>query len=115
VTAATGVPIGTYAQQALDKAKVKVTPRSLEADVKGIVTKVTLGEADAGIVYKTDVIAAGDKAAGVEIPANINVTATYPLVATKSAPNPAGARAFVNFVLGDQGQKIMATYGFTAP
>jgi molybdate transport system substrate-binding protein len=115
VTCAPEVPIGKYAAQVLSSAGVTATPASLEQNVKGIVTKVTLGEADAGIVYKTDVIAAGDKAAGVEIPANINVTATYPLVATKSAPNPAGARAFVNFVLGDQGQKIMATYGFTAP
>ena len=115
VTCAPEVPIGKYSAQALATAGVTVTPASLEQNVKGIVTKVTLGEADAGIVYKTDVTAAGDKAAGVEISAGINVTATYPLVATKASTNPAGAQAFVEFVLGEQGQKIMASYGFTAP
>ena len=54
------MPIGGYAEQVLDKAKVTVTPKSLEADVKAVVNKVTLGEADAGIVYATDVKAAGD-------------------------------------------------------
>ncbi|MGZ7035664.1 MAG: molybdate ABC transporter substrate-binding protein [Ilumatobacteraceae bacterium] len=115
VTCAPEVPIGKYAAQVLSNAAVTVTPASLEQNVKGIVTKVTLGEADAGIVYKTDVTAAGDQAAGVEIPADINVIATYPLVATKTAPNPTGAQAFVDFVLSEQGQKIMASYGFTAP
>ena len=68
VTAAPEVPIGAYAKQVLDKAKVTVTPKSLEADVKAIVNKVTLDEADAGIVYTTDVKAAGDKAVGVDYP-----------------------------------------------
>ncbi len=115
VTCAPEVPIGKYAAQVLSNAALTVTPASLEQNVKGIVTKVTLGEADAGIVYKTDVTAAGDQAAGVEIPADINVIATYPLVTTRAAPNPTGARAFVDFVLSEQGQKIMASYGFTAP
>ena len=115
VTCAPEVPIGKYAAQVLTSAGVTATPASLEENVKGIVTKVTLGEADAGIVYKTDVIAAGDKAEGVEIPADINVTATYPVVATKHAPNAEGAQAFVDFVVGEQGQKILASYGFTAP
>ena len=115
VTCAPEVPIGKYAAQVLTAAGVTATPASLEENVKGIVTKVTLGEADAGIVYKTDVIAAGDKAEGVDIPADINVTATYPVVATKEAANAGGARAFVDFVVGEQGQKILASYGFAAP
>ena len=115
VTCAPEVPIGKYAAQVLTSAGVTATPASLEENVKGIVTKVTLGEADAGIVYKTDVIAAGDKAQGVDIPADINVAATYPVVATKHAPNATGARAFVDFVVGEQGQKILASYGFAAP
>ena len=115
VTCAPEVPIGKYAQQALDSAGVTVTPASLEENVKGIVTKVTLGEADAGIVYTTDVIAAGDQAEGIDIPEANNVIATYPVAVTKAAPNPAGAQAFVDYVLSDQGQKILASYGFTSP
>jgi molybdate transport system substrate-binding protein len=115
VTCAPEVPIGKYAAQVLDAAGVAVTPASLEENVKGIVTKVTLGEADAGIVYVTDVTAAGADAEGVDIPADINVTATYPIVVTAKAPNPDGGQAFVEFVLGEQGQKILASYGFLAP
>jgi molybdate transport system substrate-binding protein len=109
------VPIGKYSAQVLTNAGVTVTPKSLEQNVKGIVTKVTAGEADAGIVYQTDVTAAGSKAEGVVIPASINVMATYPIVAIKAAPNAAGAAAFVAFVASAQGQKILAGTGFAAP
>jgi molybdate transport system substrate-binding protein len=115
VTCAPEVPIGRYAADVFVKAGVTVTPKSLEADVKGVVNKVTLGEADAGIVYATDVEAAGDKAAGVTIPDNLNTIATYPIVATKDAKNSAGAAAFVKYVASPAGQRILATYGFTAP
>jgi molybdate transport system substrate-binding protein len=115
VTCAPEVPIGKYGAQVLTNAGVTVTPASLEENVKGIVTKVTLGEADAGIVYVTDVTAAGDQAEGVDIAADINVTATYPIVVTAEAPNADGGQAFVDFVLGEDGQKILASYGFAAP
>jgi molybdate transport system substrate-binding protein len=115
VTCAPDVPIGKYALQVLEAAGVTVTPASLEENVNGIVTKVTAGEADAGIVYATDVIAAGNDAEGVDIPADINVEATYPIVATAAAADPGGAKAFVDFVLGDAGQAILATYGFGVP
>jgi molybdate transport system substrate-binding protein len=115
VTAAPDVPIGKYTQQVLDAAGVTVTPVSLEQSVKGIVTKVTAGEADAGIVYTTDVIAAGDAAAGVEIPDEINVVAKYPIVVTKDAPDAATGQAFIDFVLSRQGQEILAAHGFAAP
>lgn len=115
ITAATGVPIGAYASQALAKANVTVTPKSLEADVKAIVTKVTLGEADAGIVYATDVLAAGDKAQGVAIPDAQNVVASYPIAALESAKNAPAATAFVAFVTSSAGQAILAKYGFTKP
>ena len=103
VTCAPEVPIGKYGAQVLTNAGVSATPVSFEENVKGIVTKVTLGEADAGIVYITDVTAAGDQAEGVDIPADINVLATYPVVVTKEAPNPTGGQAFVDFVLGAAG------------
>ncbi|MFZ4718143.1 MAG: molybdate ABC transporter substrate-binding protein [Ilumatobacteraceae bacterium] len=109
------VPIGGYTQQVFDAAGVKVTPVSLEENVKSIVTKVTLGEADAGVVYRTDVIAAADKAEGVDIPADINVTAKYPIAVTKDAANATVANAFVAFVLSPDGQTILQKYGFGAP
>jgi molybdate transport system substrate-binding protein len=115
VTAAPEVPIGAYAKQMLDKAKVTVTPKSLEADVKSVVNKVTLGEADAGIVYATDVKAAGDKAVGVAIPDDLNVIAQYPIAVTKASKHAATATAFVNFVMSTPGQTVLAKYGFTKP
>ena len=115
VLCAPEVPCGKYAQQALDTAGVTVTPKSLEENVKGVVAKVTLGEADAGIVYVTDVTAAGDKAAGVEIPTDQNVVAQYPIAVTKEAGNPEAAQAFIDFVLSDAGQLILEKYGFGAP
>ena len=103
-------PCGTYAQQIFTAAGVTVTPKSLEENVGGVVTKMKAGEGDAGIVYATDVLAAGDTAAGVEIPADINVIAQYPIVATvKQTTNPATAQAFIDFVLSDAGQQILAS------
>ncbi len=115
VTCAPEVPCGKYAAQVFEDAGVAVTPKSLEENVKAVVTKVTLGEADAGIVYRTDVVAAGDAAAGVEIPADLNVLAEYPIAVTEQAPNAVGAQAFIDFVLGATGQRILASYGFLAP
>jgi molybdate transport system substrate-binding protein len=115
VTAAPEVPIGKYAQQALDAAGVKVSPRSLEANVKGIVSKVTLGEADAGIVYVTDVLAAGSKATGVAIPDASNVIAHYPIAVPATSEHRAAGAAFAAFVLSSAGQQILAKYGFVAP
>jgi molybdate transport system substrate-binding protein len=115
VTAGPEVPIGRYAAQVLEAAGVAPSPVSLEQNVKGIVTKVTLGEADAGIVYATDVLAAGSRASGVDIPAGLNIVATYPVVVTRAGPNPGGGQAFVDSVLSGQGQTILARYGFSTP
>ncbi len=115
VQCATEVPCGSYAEKIFSNAGVTVAPASFERNVKAVVTKVTLGEADAGIVYRTDVIAAGDDATGVAIPADVNVVAEYPIVLNTDAPNPDGARAFIDFVLGPAGQEIIAGYGFGGP
>jgi len=115
VTCAPEVPCGTYASVVFANAEVTVTPKSLEENVKAVVSKVTLGEADAGIVYRTDVIAAGPDAAGVAIPNDINVVAEYPLAVTSEATNPDGAQAYIDFVLSEQGQAILESYGFLAP
>jgi molybdate transport system substrate-binding protein len=114
VICAPEVPCGRYADEIFTKAGVTVTPDSLEQNVRGVVTKVTAGEADAGIVYVTDVIAAGDDAAMVEIPADINVLAEYPIATTKDSTNAEAGEAFIDFLTGSDGQVIMAEYGFGA-
>ena len=115
VTCAPEVPIGRYSAEALQKAGVTVTPVSYEADVKAVVTKVTSGEADAGIVYSTDVRAAGSAGTGVKIPEAQNVIAKYPIVVTRSAPNAKAAQAFVDYVTSNDGTRTLERFGFTAP
>ena len=115
VLCAETVPCGNGAAKILKNSNVTVTPKSLEDKVKGVVAKVTTGEADAGIVFVTDVKAAGDKASGVEIPTDVNVVTNYPMAVTKEAANAALARVFIDFVSASQGQAILAKYGFLAP
>lgn len=115
ILAGAPVPVGRYAREALTKAGVTVKPVSDAVDVKGVVGPVTLGEADAGIVYTSDVKAAGDKATGVEIPEAQNVIAEYPIAVIKDSPNTEVAQAFVDLVLSDAGQKVLTGNGFTAP
>jgi len=112
ITAGPTVPAGKYALQILTSAGVKVTPKSLETDVKSVVAKIELGEADAGIVYTTDVKAAGSKAQGVAIPDAVNVIATYPIITVKGAKNPNLAGAFVSYVLSAEGQATLQSFGF---
>jgi molybdate transport system substrate-binding protein len=109
------VPCGRYSQELFANAGVTVTPRSYEENVKGVLNKVTLGEADAGIVYATDVLAAGDRADGVPIPDDVNVVARYPIVAVAAGAQPEVAAAFVDVVLGPDSRRILARHGFTAP
>jgi molybdate transport system substrate-binding protein len=115
VLCAETVPCGKGAATILKNANVTVTPKSFEDKVKGVVTKVTAGEADAGIVFVTDVKAAGGNAAGVEIPDAQNVISKYPIVVTKEATNAATAKAFIDFVNSADGQAILAKFGFLAP
>ena len=115
VLAAPDVPAGKYAQQALEKARVTVRPVSQEDNVKAVVTKVSLGEADAGIVYVTDVTAGGDKVQGVDIPKDQNVTATYPIASVKAGKAQDKAQAFMGLVLSAQGQQVLKQYGFLPP
>jgi molybdate transport system substrate-binding protein len=115
VLAAPDVPAGKYARQALDAQHITVKPVSLEDNVKAVVTKVSLGEADAGLVYLTDVSAGGDKVAGVDIPNDQNVPATYPIAVVKASSHQSQAQAFMDMVLSDQGQQILKGYGFLPP
>jgi len=112
VLAAPEVPAGKYAQEALATAGVSVEPVSLEVSVKGVVTKVSLGEADAGIVYVTDVAAAAGKLDGIAIPDGQNVLATYPIAALAASAHPDDAKAFVDLVLSPEGRRVLADYGF---
>lgn len=112
ISAGPTVPAGKYAAQALQKAGVSVTPRSLETDVKSVISKVELGEADAGIVYTTDVKAASGKVDGVAIPDTYNVVATYPLVAVKDSKHADAANAFIAYVLSPAGQSKLESFGF---
>jgi molybdate transport system substrate-binding protein len=115
VLAAEEVPAGRYVKQVLDRAGVGVTPVSREDNVKAVVTKVSLGEADAGIVYVTDVTAGGDKVEGVDIPDDQNVTATYPIAAVKASRDQEGAEAFMDLVLSAEGQQVLKKHGFLPP
>jgi molybdate transport system substrate-binding protein len=88
---------------------------SREDNVKAVVTKVSLGEADAGIVYVTDVTAGGDKVEGVAIPEDQNVTATYPIATVKASQAPEAAQAFVDLVRSAEGQQVLQEHGFLPP
>jgi molybdate transport system substrate-binding protein len=114
VLAAEEVPAGAYARQALDDAGIQVSPASLEVDVRAVLSRVALGEA-AGIVYVSDVVAAGDSVQGVPIPPERNVPASYPVAALAEAANPRAAEAFVDFVLSDEAQAVLDKHGFSAP
>jgi molybdate transport system substrate-binding protein len=115
VLAAEEVPAGAYARQSLDAAGVEVQPVSLEEDVKAVVSKVSLGEADAGIVYVTDVKAAGSAVSSVPITQEHNVVARYPIAVLKDAPNGNHAEDFVDLVLSEDGREALTEAGFSLP
>ena len=109
------VPCGAVATAIFKNAGVTVKPVSEETNVGGVVTKVTLGEVDAGIVYVTDVKESEGKATGVPIPADQNDITEYPIVQVKGAPNATAGKAFISYVLGPDGQKVLASFGFLPP
>jgi molybdate transport system substrate-binding protein len=109
------VPCGALAQTVLGTARVTVRPVSLEADVTSTLTKVELGEADAALVYVTDVTSAGSKVEGIEIPAGVNASTTYPIASLSGSKNPDLAKAFVAYVLSGQGRAELTKVGFQAP
>jgi len=113
--AAPVVPIGRYAREVFAKAGVAVPESSSEVDVRAVATRVAMGEADAGIVYTTDVAAGGEKVEGVAIPDALNVRAKYPIATVKASKNEKGALAFVRYVLSPEGKKILVAAGFLAP
>ncbi len=109
------VPCGAAAATVLARAGVRVTAASQESDVKAVLTKVTLDEVDAGLVYVTDVRAAGSSVIGIPVPAAVNVSTRYPIAVLRTAPNPAAAQAFTAYVLSGAGSAVLAASGFAAP
>ncbi len=124
VLAGPEVPIGNYARQVIDKLAADPTYGAMyrdatlknivsnEANVRAILAKVELGVADAGIVYRTDAQVSGAKVKAIAIPDAVNVIAIYPIAVTKSARNPAAAEAFIAFLRGADGQRLLREAGF---
>ena len=122
VVGAAEVPIGAYTDAIFTAAEklygqafyqqILARIRSRELNVRQVLTKVALGEADAGVVYKTDALTMPDKVQIIEIPNQINVVAEYPIAVLKAAPHPDLARAFVKLISSKEGQSALAKAGF---
>lgn len=115
VECAPQVPCGAAALRALASAHLTVTPVSQEQDVKGALTKVELDEADAALVYRTDVKAAAGKVTGIDFPEAADAINDYPIVTLARAPQPALAGQFVDLVLSGRGRAVLTRAGFEAP
>lgn len=109
------VPCGAVARQVLATAGLTVHPVTEEVDVTSVLTKVTIGEVDAGIVYMTDVRAAGNEVRGIRIPESVNATTSYPIATLRASRNRATAAAFVALVKSARGQRVLASAGFEKP
>ena len=109
------VPCGAASKKVFELAKITPAPDTLEQDVKAVLTKVSLGEVDGALVYKTDVKAAGDKVEGIEFTESAQAVNDYPIASLAKAPNAATAKAFVDFVLSDKGRTVLSAAGFDSP
>lgn len=115
VLAAPEVPAGRYAATALDRAGVEIHPESQEPSVRAVLTRVRLGEVDAGIVYASDAATAGDDVAAVRIPDADNIRASYPAAVTDTSEHPAAARAFVDWLRSAEARTTLRRAGFSVP
>jgi molybdate transport system substrate-binding protein len=113
--AAPQVPAGKYAAQIFSKAGAPVPKASEEVDARAVLSRVAAGEADAGIVYVSDIRAAADKVEAVTIPAQYNVVARYPIAIVKGAGNTGDATSFAELVMSPAGQATLKKFGFSAP
>ncbi|MFE1030088.1 molybdate ABC transporter substrate-binding protein [Streptomyces sp. NPDC058818] len=109
------VPCGAAAQKALEAGGLRLTPVSYEQDVKAALTKVELKEADAAVVYKTDVKAASGKVTGVAFPESVKAVNDYPITLLKEAPNADAGKAFIELVKSAEGQRVLTAAGFRTP
>ncbi|QXQ98270.1 molybdate ABC transporter substrate-binding protein [Streptomyces sp. WY228] len=115
VLAAPEVPVGRYSKQILDAQKIEVKPVSQEPNVRAVLSKVELGEADAGIVYKTDAATTTDKVDAIDIPDAENAVASYPAATLKGSKHSEAAAAFVAWLSTPAAQKILQGAGFQQP
>ena len=109
------VPCGVVAAEVFKNAGITVKPVTLQPDVKSVLSQVELGNVDAGMVYVTDVMAAGTKVKGVTIPANDEASTLYPIATISKSNYPSIAQAFVAYVLSPAGQQVLAAAGFEKP
>lgn len=115
VICAAPVPCGAATLTVEKAAGVDIRPVSEEQSVTDVLGKVTSGQADAGVVYVTDAKGAGDKVAAVDFPESKEAVNIYPIAALKDAKDPATAKAFVDFIAGPEGKKVLSDAGFAAP
>jgi molybdate transport system substrate-binding protein len=115
VLCADQVPCGKYAAQSFAMAGVTINPSSKEENAKATLSKVSIGEADASIVYVTDVKASKRTTSGVKIPNKVNVIATYPIGVVKASQNATTAKAWVKYVRSREGQATLRKFGFLPP
>lgn len=127
ILAAPDVPIGSYARQVIERLaadpsygasyreRVLGNVVSYEANVRAVLTKIELDEADAGVVYRTDALVSGARVRTIELPESVNVVAVYPIGVVEGARNEPAARAFAEFVRGPEGQRLLRAAGFDAP
>ncbi len=109
------VPCGAAAAKAFATAGITPRPDTLEQDVKAALSKVRLGEVDAALVYRTDVLAAGDDVRGIEFAEASSAVNDYPIAALLESGNADGAALFVDRVLSDEGQRVLVDAGFGSP
>ncbi|MEV8226740.1 molybdate ABC transporter substrate-binding protein [Streptomyces sp. NPDC079167] len=115
VLAAPEVPVGRYSRQILDAQETEVNPVSQEPNVRAVLSKVELGEADAGLVYRTDATTATGRIEAIDIPDAQNAVASYPAATLKTSENGEAATAFVAWLSTPEAQKILADAGFQKP
>jgi molybdate transport system substrate-binding protein len=109
------VPCGAAAKKALETAAIVVTPVTLEQDVRATLSKLTLGEVDAALVYRTDAKVAAADVDGLEFPESSSAVNDYPIAVLTNAPNQEGAEAFVAFVSSESAKAVLSDAGFQAP
>lgn len=115
VICAPEVPCGAASHRALDAAGVTLVPASEEQNVKAVLTKVASGDADAGLVYATDVNSAGGDVDGIDFPEAADAVNVYPIAIVSESANQAAGQAFIDLVTGAEGQQVLASVGFGTP